>query len=69
MRRQTPRENLVRWKEKVPLRNELSTTEHVQTRKGESNDSHSHLAWSQLCIQRIERDISLISPQGPGQIG
>lgn len=64
MRRQTPREKLERerQREKVPLRNRISTSEHVITGKGECNDNHSPLAWRQLCIQCSEWDISSVTP-------
>lgn len=63
MRRQTPREKLERTqKEKVPLRNQITTTEHVITGKGECNDNHSLLASRQPYIQHIKWDISTRSP-------
>lgn len=62
MRRQTPREKLEREREKIPLRNQISTTEDVITGKGECNDNHSPLASGHPCIQRIKWDISSVSP-------
>lgn len=45
----------------MPLRNQISTTEHVIKGKGESNDKHSSLARRQPCIVCIERNISCLS--------
>lgn len=66
MGRQTPGEKLARQKEKVPLRNEICTTEHVISGKGESNDSHSPLALRQACIHCIKWDISNQKSIGTG---
>lgn len=49
-------------REKELVRNQISTTEHVITGKGECNDNHSPLARRQPCIQRIEWDIGPVSP-------
>lgn len=62
MRRQTSREKLEGEREKELVRNQISTTEHVITGKGECNDNHSPLARRQPCIQRIEWDIGPVSP-------
>lgn len=40
-KRQTPRENLDRARQKRPSKNQISTSERVITGKGESKDEHS----------------------------
>lgn len=44
------------------LRNQIFTSEHVISGKGDCNGNHSPLAWRQVCIQCIEWDISSVPP-------
>lgn len=60
--RGTPRGELEKQRENVPLKNKIFTIELVITGKGEGNDNHSRLAARQSCIQHIELNISSRSP-------
>lgn len=71
MKRQTQRENLCRRRQKTLPKNQISTSEHVITRKGESKDKLSLLYKEENTSSTVHRDAVswLDCPAGPWLTG